>query len=437
MSKKSIVIAVIILVFAVFFIINKLSGPSNSVTLAPFSENLLPLSGKEIRYLAFQIFTGGPKPEVPFETEVSFMPKEKISVMVQNIIDTIGTGGSKNAKLAFVVGPISFDLTDQETRQLIRDSFSIALEKNIAVGFHIDDSMFWKKRQDLMSNPANVEWIDWNRTLNQGLKLDWAKPPAKMCFNSPEIVKEVARRAKDVIGDEIANGVRDLKKQGRGDLFAGVIAGWETHMGQDIKTDSRLGYCALTNRGFNANNQPKDISSEVAAVVQEFIDLWASSLAKAGIQPNKIYSHVAFLPKLAFENMKKSTPNFPNVDYSYVVDANTSTARPSVAFGKDHLPGFSTYPTAGIFDQIYEELAKNGNPHWASSEGTNLIPGGNFGSSGMNMESYLARMFNHGATLVDIFAWGIGGEEWKKTFPFRIATEGDEAIAAYRKFLNQ
>ena len=52
----------------------------------------------------------------------------------------------------------------------------------------------------------------------------------------------------------------------------------------------------------------------------------------------------------------------------------------------------------------------------------------------MNMETYLARMFNHGATLVNIFSWGIGGEA-NKNMSFRVVTEGEEALQAYRKFL--
>jgi hypothetical protein len=56
------------------------------------------------------------------------------------------------------------------------------------------------------------------------------------------------------------------------------------------------------------------------------------------------------------------------------------------------------------------------------------------GQTGMNMETYLAKMFNHGATLVTIFSWGIGGEA-NKNMGFRVVTEGEEALQAYRKFL--
>ncbi len=52
----------------------------------------------------------------------------------------------------------------------------------------------------------------------------------------------------------------------------------------------------------------------------------------------------------------------------------------------------------------------------------------------MNMETYLAKVFNHGGTLVNIFSWGIGGEAMKN-MSFRVVTEGEEALKAYRKFL--
>ena len=52
----------------------------------------------------------------------------------------------------------------------------------------------------------------------------------------------------------------------------------------------------------------------------------------------------------------------------------------------------------------------------------------------MTMETYLAKMFNHGATLVNIYSWGIGGDA-NKNMNFRVVTEGEEALRAYRKFL--
>ena len=50
------------------------------------------------------------------------------------------------------------------------------------------------------------------------------------------------------------------------------------------------------------------------------------------------------------------------------------------------------------------------------------------------METYLGRHFNHGAVMVTLFAWGMGGEAMRNHF-FRRAAEGPEPLAAYGKFL--
>ena len=135
--------------------------------------------------------------------------------------------------------------------------------------------------------------------------------------------------------------------------------------------------------------------------MQEFISLWTQGLADGGVPANKIYAHIGFGSKRLFE-----ANHPPTFSYS---QAN-GFAPPSVAFGKSHRAGFSTYPQPGLFEQIYEELARHGHPAWACCEGTNLQLGTAPGQSGMDMETYLARMFNHGATLVDIFGWVIGDE---------------------------
>jgi hypothetical protein len=117
-----------------------------------------------------------------------------------------------------------------------------------------------------------------------------------------------------------------------------------------------------------------------------------------------------------------------------MVNRERSTQHPSVAFVASSRPGFSTYPGVGQFDQIQEERALHGMPAWASAEGANSL-GGAPGDSGMSMETYLARCFNHGATLVDVFGWGIGGT-FVTNNPYRLATEDPDALVAYRKFLN-
>ena len=70
-------------------------------------------------------------------------------------------------------------------------------------------------------------------------------------------------------------------------------------IGQDFKTGKYLGYRALLNRGFSREHPPQDMDLEREKVVQEFIELWTTGLADAGVSPQKIYSHTAFLSRRA------------------------------------------------------------------------------------------------------------------------------------------
>ena len=105
-----------------------------------------------------------------------------------------------------------------------------------------------------------------------------------------------------------------------------------------------------------------------------------------------------------------------------------------MAFSSAYRPGFSTYPGAGTFKEIYAALAEHGSPGWISAEGTNVSPANVPGEA--TMETYLGRMFNHGGVMVNVFSWGIGGEAMRNNF-FRRATENPEALGAYAKFLRR
>ena len=61
--------------------------------------------------------------------------------------------GKPHTRLAVILGHFSFDHGDAEINKFIEVAFNLALETDVAVGFHIDDSMFWAKRKDLWSDP--------------------------------------------------------------------------------------------------------------------------------------------------------------------------------------------------------------------------------------------------------------------------------------------
>ncbi|MEP6988574.1 MAG: hypothetical protein ABI970_23430, partial [Chloroflexota bacterium] len=75
------------------------------------------------RYLAFQMFTGAPDTSIPIggsgKNPLSSPPdKDTMSRFVQGMIAKIGSTGSSETKLAFVIGPLSFDHTDAQLRQM-------------------------------------------------------------------------------------------------------------------------------------------------------------------------------------------------------------------------------------------------------------------------------------------------------------------------------
>jgi hypothetical protein len=226
-----------------------------------------------------------------------------------------------------------------------------------------------------------------------------------------------------VVGPAIRAGVERLARRHRAELFAGVIVGWETQLGRDFDTGRALGYCALTNKGFSAAHPPADIDRERVAVVREFIELWAWSIAGSGIRSSKLYAHIAFLTRTVYER------DGPAQAKSYLEATNYGP--PEVAFETPLRPGFSTYPAAGLYPELHALLAARPHLPWASSEGTNVVPPGFAGE--VSMETYLARMLNHGAALVNLFGWGLGREQGVGN-PFRRQTEAPESIAAYRRF---
>lgn len=377
----------------------------------------------------FQIFTAGPG----FTTEaanqaISKLPEAAfLDVESKKILEFVGERGDEFHRLGVMVGPLALDYTDAQLRTLIERTFDVASKHKIAVGLHIDDSKFWMNRRDLWSDPANVEWLDWKGTPNTGQYLNWGRPwrlAPQACFNSKAMLNEVRRLAGEVIGPAIAERVAKLRETGDEALFAGVIVGWETGIGHDFESHRELGCCALSNLGFSEEVPPRDRDRALESVVQTWIGTWSKSLAGAGVPSGKIYSHIAFKSKRRFDEAQHAD----GLSYSQSVGYTPLL----VAFGKTYRPGFSTYPDADILGEIYDALQTHGNPPWASAEGTNVdIQAGQPRIPAEGMQDYLARMFNHGAAMTNVFGWNIGD----KGNLFRRAAESDEAVAAYRKFL--
>ena len=397
---------------------------------SPVPEAAHAIATPETHYLAFQVFTGSPNPHVPIGGSPSLdapPTRSQLDAFAADVIDQVGLTGNADRRLALIFGPVALDQTDAQIAALTTAAFDIALARDVAVGFHLDDSIFWSRRHALFSDPGNIERGDWDGPLSTGRRLDWgpeaSRGPPQMCINSPAVEAEARRLGTQIIGTALRNGLERLRRAGREDLFAGMIVGWETQIGRDFGTGRALGYCVLANRGLRRGAARAAMDQARVEAVDRFISIWSQAIASAGVPSSRIYSHVAFFPRHQFDADKAGRGE------SYAERTNFSPAE--IAFGPGRRAGFSTYPQPETMEEIYDQTARAGGAPWASSEGANLTPGGGLTDSGMSMETYLARLFNHGAVLVNVFGWGIGPAD----NGFRQAAQNTEAIAAYRKFL--
>lgn len=379
----------------------------------------------ETQYLVFQVWPRmAGYPGIPTLPGRRALAKEQMAQFVQSLASAIGATGDARHKLGFTVGPLCFDISDAETRQWIQDAFAVARENNVAVGLHIDDSISWGNRKDLLANADNIETSDWKQIPNVARSLAWGTTPQKfppqMCYNAPAIVAAAKERAA-LIGFAIQHELAVLQSEGKEYLFAGVIVGSETQISPEYGTHRYLGYRALAHRGFSESHPPADLDAERVSVVKEWMELWAKTLHDSGVPRDKIFGHIAFTD----QGLRQ-----PSEGETYLQKVCFAPA--DIAFSNAYRPGFSTYPEGHTFDQVHAAIAAHGNPGWISAEGTNVSPTSMPGEP--TMESYLGRVYNHGGVMANVFSWGIGGEVQRSNF-FRKATENPEALGAYAKFL--
>lgn len=391
----------------------------------------VPRDVEKIDYLAFQLFvSGSTEPQGDYSALRSFISEQQIESFFQLVVNKVGRSSVSNRRSAVMIGPIALDFSGDQISALIDFAFDMAIKYDVAVGFHIDDGMFWARRIDLWQNPENVEWLNWEQRLNESRYVDWVQTrlAPQMCFNCPKVMEAVSDFMAN-IGTAIMTNHRMLEDKDREDLYAGTIVGWETSLDKDRDTELSSGYHAMTNLGYGPSNPPEDMDALRVQIVKDYIHLMAEPLDRLGHPVDKTYSHIAFLSKKLYQLYAQINPVFGAQSYEEV----NGFSPPEIAFGSNIKAGFSTYYTEERFDEIYA-LENENISGWACAEGTNIILGMPPMQTGFSMESYLARHFNYGATLVNIFAFNIPAVDAFNRV-LNEASEGEEAIAAYKKFL--
>lgn len=391
--------------------------------LASILGGSLAAASPEPQYMLFQIFLGGPDAgSGVFHRAAS---KDHMLRVAHQISDTVRPARTDPDRiLGFAIGPIAMDEGEDEVRSVIRDAFDVALATDMAVALHLDDYMMWGEARwpdgrPLRAVHETTEWKNWAGEPAGGLEIGWlpnVKLPPQMCYESPEVRDFAAYWTRDVIGQEVKKQVDRLVQAGKAKLFAGVIVGWESNLA--------YGYCSLSRLGYTAQNPPADFDHERERVLQRHIELWAKGIYDAGIPSDLIFTHLGPIPRGQYEKLTAmlGRPRLREVPQSTAFRAFWT------AFNSYSSPGFSAYPDEGRFEDIYQAVRDYGHGSWAMAEGTNVVPGA---GSSLTWEAYLARNFNHGARVVNLF----GGFQGEAAGEFGRSTESSEALAAYRKFL--
>src|SRR6266446_2730511 len=369
------------------------------------------------------------------------------------------TGDGQTRQLGFGAFIPIFVSDESNIARAIKPMFELAKQTNVAVHFNVDDHIGWSERPDLWNwydpakrgyNPGNiknVEWYDWEGSPNKRRYFTPEGTPSQtphMCYNSPAIQKEIAHIISQVVGPALREEIDKLKQENKEYLFAGITVGAEagfddnsvvsrlsqipraanpeqmalakmlrraaTLMDEDKAPHGRLGYCSLTNAGYSKTNPPKDINQALADINQIFIEFWDKQFVDAGIPCFRIYTHVAAAP----------------------LQDDNNNAPISIVFNPYARPGWTTYPLgtlANKFQPLYDELSKHGNPTWRGVEANNAAF---TNPNAPDWETYLGWHYNHGAKLVGI---NVGASDQSIMSSLSKGASGDEAMAAYRKFL--
>ncbi len=394
---------------------------------------------QDYQYLVFplsdDLFNSG-LPESSFE--------EHVENGIKTLINRIGTSGNHKRKLAFMVSILGWATDNIPAQQLIEAAVNAAIKNDVAIYFFIPSTTGWQKRPDLWNyndpnstgynpnNKNNVEWSDWRGSAYPHEYRDWGTPeelPPSMCYNCPVIKSEIRTIVINKILPILLKAVKKLADNNKAYLFAGVTIGDEQMLYNYEYTDSvnvalgqfmlangapkiRIGFNALTQKGFSQTNPPQDFANVLAEVNMEFVAYWCKLLNDGGVPANKIYTHIAAAagydgtPFLKFSNAPLRT-----------------------AFNNYSRPGFTTYITGNPNDLslIYAELGRQGISNWGATEANPYFAGN------LDPELYLNMHFKHGASVMVL---NFGTTSSSFTNKLYDGVYGTNAIKAYNNFLS-
>lgn len=229
------------------------------------------------------------------------------------IIAKVGRGTTRRTGFGYPIDAFQYATVD-DLAAAIDSVTALSEQKNLPVLLHVDWERWWQSRPDLwnwfdpwapgfdVANRDNVEWTGWDEPTDHWW-LNWGRPirtKPRPCFESVRLRREIMDRSR-TISWRVSRWTKHLAEVGKGYLFAGVDAGWETGIDSlenvawvPEEDRKHSGYCALSRRGFSEERQPADRESELARAVQDFVEFQAKALTQnqTPISVGKVFSHI-------------------------------------------------------------------------------------------------------------------------------------------------
>lgn len=216
-------------------------------------------------------------------------------------------------------------------RRQVQEACDTSEKTGYPLLLHFDDWNFPPPSTD-------PEWVEWTafpkpgedhgprvrrRWINWGTWIVAGPPPN---YESPKLRAFMRTQVGDGIVKPLAERVHKWQAEGRGTLFAGLVAGWETGyysmlslptprpaVNRDVFEDSEVvntGYAALTHRGYTAARLAAEAKarglSELAlfhelmsGVVHDYTEYISRICAEGGLPRDRVYTHLAAMATVA------------------------------------------------------------------------------------------------------------------------------------------
>jgi hypothetical protein len=324
----------------------------------------------------------------------------------------------------------------EEMSDLINIGFDLALKYDIPVFFHCDYMYDTSKTNGSGATPKYYEdplMCEWTAFPEEGQTHGpvprnwynwgtWQARPAIPCFESPRFKAFIKKQLLYGVVKPVLKRLDELKAKKKEYLFAGISAGWETHVPNftppsiyNLNPDNppvyiedsnvvmqkwemaQTGYAALYWRGWNQKKIEKEalkrgieqnqlITDILYDVTHDYMEMCARVAFEAGIPRNKIFTHI-----VPMESTKpRNTSSVPKI-WTAVNDYS--------------VPGFTFSQGSGaVYDMnaLREKIAlvAPAQKHIACCEGYTR-----FLDSYADFGGFLNEMTNGGAILINLIGW--------------------------------